>query len=196
MMNAATWKRIVAPFIDDKWRVRNNLAYLRPVGWTLHGILGEGSPSKEGFYLWIVRIPLFVPTKVINLNWSERFGGGSTTYELNSDTTTSALETAMNVALGEAADARLVPDPPGGADNVGMQEARAYGLFVAGDGEAAMEVLDRVLRYEPRHDWERERADRAAGLRRLIELGRSSEAIGRLEAWRLESLGALRIDPD
>ena len=76
-MNAAAWKRLVAPLLKDPWRVRKTLAYLKPVEWTLHGILGEGSPSSTGFYLWIVRMPLFVPASVVNLNWSERYGGGT-----------------------------------------------------------------------------------------------------------------------
>jgi hypothetical protein len=100
----------------------------------------------------------------------------------------------MQIAIDEYRDALLVPDPPGGADNVGMQETRAYGLFLAGDADSAVEVLGRVLRYEPKYDWERERADRAADIRRLIEAGLFDAVIRRFEAWRTEALDALLID--
>jgi hypothetical protein len=194
-MNAATWKRLVGPLIDVTWRVRRTLAYVTPVGWTLHGILGEGSPSQAGFYLWIVRMPLFVPTDVVDLNWSDRYGGGTQTFDEIGEATQNALSEAMRSAQREAQEAALVPAPPGGADNVRMQEARGYGLFLQGNSGGAIEVLGRVSRYPAKQNWEHEFVDRAHRVRSLISEGRNDEVQAQLMTWREDSLRALGIDP-
>jgi hypothetical protein len=194
MMNAVIWKRLIGPLTDETWRLRKTLAYIRPVGSILHGVLGEDSPSRDGFYLWVIRLPLFVPTDVLDLNWSDRFGGGTQIFSETGEATRSALSEAMRAAQLEARDMWLVPPPPGGADNVRMQEARGYALFLAGDTAGALEVLGRVIQYPARLPWEHEFVDRAGHIRALISDGQGDKVRSRLAMWREESLHALGID--
>ena len=79
---------------------------------------------------------------------------GRAIYDELDEATQKALTEAMKAVEGEVAKAQLVPDPPGGADNVGMQEARGYGLFLEGDPSGALEVLGRVARYDANYPWE------------------------------------------
>lgn len=196
-MKAAEWRRLSKPVLDERWRLSRALAYRVPVGWVLYGLLAEDSPANPpGFYLWMVRMPLVVPSDVIDLSWSERFGDSSRVFEPASTATQEALAGAAKVVSEEAAGSDSVVDPPGGADNVRMQEARAYGLLLQGNTGGAIEVLGRVLRYEPRYQWEEDLVRRAGDMRSLIDHGRNGEAVDRLEGWRSQSLSALVIDPE
>lgn len=191
-MKAADWKRLAKPVLGDGWRFTKSLAYRVPVGWVLHGLLAEDSPANHpDFYLWMVRMPLVVPTDVIDLSWSERFGGSSRVFEPGGTSTQQALARAAELVSEQSAEPLV--DPPGGADNGRMQEARAYGLLLMGNAGGAIEVLGRVLRYEPRYTWEEELVERARGMRALVESNRADEAVERLEMWRSKSLSALGI---
>jgi hypothetical protein len=197
MMKAAEWKRLTKPVLDDGWRLSKALAYRVPVGWVLHGLLAEDSPANHpGFYLWMVRMPLVVPTDVIDLSWSERFGDSSHVLAPTAPATQEAIAQAAKLVSDQAATNEPVVDPPGGADNIRMQEARGYGLLLTGNTGGAIEVLGRVLRYQPRYPWEEELVRRAGEMRSLIENGQTDEAARRLEAWRSESLSALGIAPE
>lgn len=196
-MRASDWKRLTKLVLDDGWRLSKALAYRVPVGWVLHGLLAEDSPANQpDFYLWVVRMPLVVPTDVIDLSWSERFGDSSRVFDPTAPATQEALAQAAELVSEQAATGDSVVDPPGGVDNVRMQEARGYGLLLRGNTAGALEVLGRVLRYEPRYPWEEELVRRAGDMRSLIEDGRASEAVHRLETWRSESLSALGVDPE
>jgi hypothetical protein len=94
----------------------------------------------------------------------------------------------------QTAAGEFVVDPPGGVDNGRMQEARAYGLLLMGNAGGAIEVLGRVLRYEPRYPWEQELLRRAGEMRSLLQEAGADEAVRQLTAWRLESITALGID--
>ena len=121
-MRATDWKRLTQPVLGNGWRLSQKLAYRVPMGWMLHGLLAEESPSQRPhFYVWIVRMPLFVPTDVINLSWSERLGGSSQVFEPGTAATQEALAQAARRALKEADADGLVIDPPGGTENVKMR---------------------------------------------------------------------------
>ena len=68
-MRTAEWKRLTGPLLDDGgWRLSKTLLYRVPVGWVLHGVLAEDSPANApAFYLWTVKMPLVVPTGVLDL---------------------------------------------------------------------------------------------------------------------------------
>lgn len=195
-MKTADWKRLTKPVLDDGWRLSRALAYRVPVGWILHGLLGEDSPANHpGFYLWMVRMPLLVPTDVVDLSWSERFGDSSQVFDPSAPSTRDALAQAAKVVSANAASDSVLVDPPGGAENVRMQETRAYALLVMGNTGGAIETLGRVLRYESRYPWEEELTSRAGEMRSLIADDRTDEALRRIEAWRSDSLDALGINP-
>ncbi len=91
-MRTADWKRLTKPVLDDTWRLSGTLAYRVPIGWVLHGLLAEDSAaSHPAFYLWMVKMPLVVPTDVIDLSWSERFGESSEAFEPTAPATQEAL---------------------------------------------------------------------------------------------------------
>jgi len=196
-MRSADWKQLTEPVLGDGWRISRALAYRVPIGWVLHGLLAEDSAANDlDFYLWVVQMPLVVPTDVIDLSWSERFGDSSRVFDPTAATTQGVVAQAGVVVSEHAAAGAVVVDPPGGADNVRMQEARAYGLLLMGNSGGAIEALGRVLRYEPRYPWEHDLVRRAGEMRSLVHEGRADEAVHRLEAWRSESLTALGIEPD
>lgn len=193
-MRATDWKRLAESSLSGDWGFSGSLAYLEPIGWVLHGLLAEGSRADStGFYLWMVRMPLVVPSDVVDLSWSERFGAPSKTLDPKAQATRQAIEEAATLVSKQAISGGVVVDPPGGADNVRMQEARAYGLILDGNLRGATEVLIRVLRYKPRYEWQQELAERAADMLSLVDDGRRDEAVRRLESWRFETLRALRI---
>jgi len=197
-MRAPDWKRLTQPTLDDAWRLSGSLAYRVPVGWVLHGLFAEDSAaSPPGFYIWMVRIPLYVPTDVVDLSWSERFGGSSRVFDARElPAASEAVAQAANQVNAEATTQGVLLDPPGGAENVLMQEARAYGLLLEGNSGGAVEVLGRVLGYEPRYPWEEELVRRAREMRSMIENGRTATAVSQLETWRRESTSALGISLD
>lgn len=193
-MDAATWKRLVKPLMDDDWRLRGSFAYVRPVAWTLHGVLKEAS-STGGFYLWVVKMPLILPSDHIDLSWSDRFGGGSAIFFPTDSSTPNRIDSAMRIARSEALNqVGPIPELDLGR-NVHLQEVRSYGYFLEGRPRAAVKGLDRVLRYPAKRTWELEEANRAHEMRELIKQGNDAEAMHRLESWRLHTIAALGIDP-
>lgn len=197
-MKAAEWKRLSKPTLastEADWRWTRRLAYIHPVEWIAHGVLAEGSRDPPGeFYLWVVRMPLMAPLGgVFDLSWSDRLGGGTTTYTPGSSAAVNAIAKAAAAAVHDARSGGLVLDPPGGVDNGLMQEVRAYGLLLAGDEAGAREVLWRVGQYDAKYDWEREFLDRAAGIRSLIESRQTAAALQQLQDWRLDNCEALGL---
>lgn len=191
-MTPAEWKRFSSPTLDENWAFSKLLAYWHPVSWVLYGILAERS-STGGLYLWDVRMPLYVPSSVIDLSWSERVGGGTRLWNVDAAGAHAIARTARSVAAAaEAADSVLLP-PPGGADNVRMQEARAYGLVLEGASEAAVEVLGRVCRYDATYPWEHDLIARATENRDLLLAQRSSDVLDRLADWRASTARAIGV---
>ena len=71
--------------------------------------------------MWTVRAPLYVPTGVLDLSWSERVGGGSAVYEPG-DVVGDAIHAAGARVVDDAqARVGVVLDSPGGADSLRMQ---------------------------------------------------------------------------
>lgn len=191
-MTPAEWKRFASPMLDENWRFSKLLAYWHPVSWVLHGILAERS-SSGGFYLWDLRMPLYVQSSVVDLSWSERVGGGTRLWDADAAGADAIARTEQSVAAAaQAADSVMLP-PPGGADNVRMQEARAYGLVLEGAADAAVEVLSRVCRYDATYPWERELVARASENRDLLLAQRTSDVLDRLAGWRASTAKAIGV---
>jgi hypothetical protein len=182
-MTPADWKRFASSVLGGNWAFSKLLAYWSPVSWVLYGILAERS-SSGGFYLWDVRMPLYVPSSAIDLSWSERVGGGTRVWDTDAAGARAIAETEQSVAgAARAADSVLLR-PPGGADNVRMQEARGYGLVLEGASDAAVEVLGRVCRYDAKYPWERDLVARASEIRSLLLADKSSDVLDRIAGWR------------
>lgn len=198
-MRAADWRRLSKPVLaatEVEWRWARALAYIHPLDWVVHGLLAEDSGNRPGeFYLWIVRMPLMVPMgRVPVLSWSDRYRGGTTTYDPGSSV--GVIAEAASIAIANARKGGLLLDPPGGADNVRMQEARAYGLVLSGDERGALEVLRRISTYEATHPWEEELLGRAASVEESIRSGKAQDAMAFLRGWRDENCAALGLSCD
>lgn len=196
-LKSADWKRAVQPVLGGGWQLSKKLAYRIPIGWVLYGLLAEDSPTRSpGFYLWRVRLPLVVPTDVVDLNWSDRVGGPSHVYMPGDARTESALRAAA-VEISEEAKANSpVLTPPGGTDNLRMQEARGYGLVIEGNMRGALEVLERVMRHQARYPWERDIVKRAGLVHSLVAHDQISDAHSRLSIWRQGSIASLGLEAD
>jgi len=140
-----------------------------------------------------VRLPLYVPQEVVSLSWSDRFGGGSRTFQPSEAETLDAIRGAASLVVAEAERKPVVVDPPGGADNVRMQEARGYGLLLEGNAGGAVEVLARVVQYSATYPWEKAIVARAHEMREAIVEGREARAVEQLEAWRTQTMATLRL---
>ncbi|QGG96313.1 hypothetical protein [Actinomarinicola tropica] len=130
---------------------------------------------------------------VVDLSWSERFGGGSTTYPIDSPGLAEAIGGAADEAIANARGGSPIAPPPGGVDNVRMQEARAYGLVLSGNPQGAIEVLHRVRRHRPTYPWEDELLERAGAVAALIETQRLHEVMQLLTGWRRENCASLGL---
>lgn len=197
-MRAADWKRIANPVLadcDSGWVFAKALVYLSPVSWIVHGVLAEDSGRRNGdFCLWVVQTPLLAPLDgVIDLSWSDRFGGASMTYSVESPGLVNAISGAASEAAVCARNGSLLLAPPGGADNIRMQEARAYGMVLSGNPLGALEVLRRVQRYDATYLWEDELLERAKSVESLIEAGRLDEVTQQLDLWRRENCDRLGL---
>ena len=95
-----------------------------------------------------------------------------------------------------AADDRVVLDPPGGAGNVRMQEARGCALVLQGDIGAAREVFGRIGRYTARFPWEFDLLRRASEADDMLADGRTEDLLERVGAWRIDAAHALGVRID
>lgn len=195
-MKPADWKRVVKPFLGDRWATKGRLAYLRPLDrhHVLSGVVAERS-SGEGCYLWQFRLPLYGPaTEVLVLDWSERVGGSSRTYSFEEMTEGRELSEAIRRAEFESMLENVLVDPPGGAESASMQEVRGYGLLLQGDSLGALECLTRVQQTEMRAGWQQKLVDRAASMAELIEGGQAAVVLRHVKSWRAETMANLGLE--
>jgi hypothetical protein len=191
-MTPAEWKRFASPVLDENWQFSRLLAYWHPVSWVLHGVLAERS-SSGGFYLWDLRMPLYVESSVIDLSWSERVGGGTRLWNVDGAGADAVARTGRSVAAAAQSAGSVLLPPPGGADNVRMQETRAYGLVLEGASAAAVEVLGRVCRYDATYPWVHDLVARATENRDLLLAQRPSDLLDRLASWRASTARAIGV---
>lgn len=191
-MRSAEWKRFAGPLLGPEWDFSKRLAYRKPVGWVVRGLLEEPS-DWGGFYLWDVRMPLYVPSNVLVLSWSDRVGGGTCRWEVGPDAADAITRTAKSIAAAMDADDTVLLAPQGGVDNFRMQEARAYGLVLEGAVKSAIEVLGRVCRVDPRYQWQHEVLARASEIRTALIDGKVSEVLQRIGEWRTSTAAAIGV---
>ena len=89
-----------------------------------------------------------------------------------------------------------MPNAPGGADNVRMQETRAYGLLIDGDAGSALEILRRVGQYDATYTWEKNLLERAASVEAVVASGDLDRALDQLMRWRSANFAELGIALD
>jgi hypothetical protein len=192
-MKDSAWKRIVRPILstEEAWAFRGGLAYRRRAGWILSGVLGEGSAFDTGVFIWAVRMPLFVPTDVVDLSWSTRVGGGSTLYHADDATIGGAVKEALDATHNTGMD--LLTSKHVDDRNVRLLECKAYGLIILGRPDQATACLRRVAEYPSRHDWEEDLTRRASGMLQILQEGDNETALARLRDWKIATVAALGL---
>jgi hypothetical protein len=195
-MRAAEWKKIVGPQLprDECWAWLGTLSYLTSSSWVLVGLLGESSSFDRGEYLWSVRMPLFVPSNMVNLSWSSRVGGGAHKFYRED---VEELEIAVRSASASLPDEEVIlsawcASPP--SPNRLEQEVRAYAQVLRNEDLAdAADVLARIAGGATTCDWESKLVQRVRCVRALLVDKGHDAAVGQLARWRDETCTALGL---
>lgn len=196
-MRARDFQRTVRPFLDDTWDYIGPLAFKRPVGWNLYGILGESTGvSRTACRPWLVRMPTYRPAEVIDLSWSVRVGGGTRTFELDDADLSVAITSARHACDRENSNTAVrLPQDADHLRNLSILEVQGYAAFLDGDLGGAMTMLGDV-RGGPNDagiPWVQEMIDRASATEQLITGGDVSAVRSLLAGWRDATLDSLGI---
>lgn len=195
-MRESEWRRLVTPLVPENqaWQVQGRgLAYRAPVGRFLLGVLVEGSATARHRYVWRLSMPLFVPSDSIDLSFSERIGGGSSTSNIADEAAfTGALAAAIESSPTEEAEmARLADLTPG--PNIRLSETAAYANTYLGDTGRALAILQAARDTPDDRGWVseiKERLERFEGL--LHDEGRAG-AVNHLDAQAAETARGLDL---
>jgi len=196
-MKAAEWKKVVKPLMpaDEDWQFRGSLCYRPPLHWFLFGVLGEGSGFDKGVYIWHVTMPLFIPTDVIDLSWSERIGGRARKYDnLDEEAPVTAIIAVFD-ALGTEEDAVEQTAARGVREsrNRRVQEVVAYARILTGDLAGAREALTLAEAGITETPWGQEIVDRVELVRRLLDQKGHPAVVDQLDRWCGHTVGALGL---
>lgn len=194
-MRESEWRSLLAPVLpyDQEWRVQGrSLAYRLPVGRVLVGVLAEGSASKGRRYIWRLTIPLFEPSEVLNLSYSERVGGASHAVHVGEPAafTAALMEAIRSLPEEEDEMARLAELDI--KSNIRASETAAYANTYLGDVERAASILESALDVPVQRDWEIQVRKRLHGFRELLRHGQA-DAVERLDAQAAETAKALGL---
>ena len=199
LMKSSEWTRLVRPVLPSdeyEWGFRGKLCYARPVGWTVRGLLAEGSAFDQGIYLWEVLMPLYVPTDVIVLSHSVRVGGGANRFDYHDPESivSAASDTARSLPTDENALSALSIDVSEGRNRRTL-EVSAYSLILLHRLEEAQRVLGQTISGTATTQWEAEIIERAQLVQRELTTNGLPAAQKQLGDWRLQSLDVLGLVP-
>ena len=196
-MKVAEWKRAVCPALppDEAWEFRGALCYRVPVRQVVQGVLAEGSGFDKGVYIWQVKMPLFVPSDVIDLSWSERIGDGARKYgNLDREALKEAIESAVG-GLGseESTLVELVARCYNEGPNRRVHEVIGYASLLLGNLPAATETLFRAQSGVAEAPWEQDIIERACLIGRILDEEGRDRAIDQLDRWSDQTVNALGL---
>jgi hypothetical protein len=196
-MKVAEWKRVVRPLLppEEAWEFRGSMCYRLPVNRVLVGVSGEGSGFDKGVYIWRVSMPLFVPSDIVDLSWSQRMGGGARKYDSLDE---EALQWAIGLAVEgleseECALRRMVSRGTETSRNRRAHEVVGYALTLLGDLAAARAALTRARAGTAASVVEQEVIDRVLLIDRLLDEDAGGRAVNQLDRWCAETVGALGL---
>ena len=195
-MKESEWKPLVRSLLIDPegWAFRGKLCYRRPVSRVLLGVLGEGSGFSKATYVWRVAMPLFIPSTVVVLSWSDREGGGANRIE-DADEHELRLTTAAALAAVEDETTALRRIAGGGpSQNILTEEASAYALILLDDTKSARARLA-IARRDLGDDrsWVHDAASRMRGVDDFLESQGREVAIAQLDHWEQQTSTALGL---
>lgn len=179
---------------------KGDLVFAHPVGHTLRAICFERSIGARDFYAWVFILPLFVPEKVIALNFGWRLGGRSHFWnadapgligELGSVIKREALPFLNKIKTPrDVAEAGISLKKTG--DPI-VQQAVAFAFARAGDSAKAVVALDQFLEQVKKTGYWHDEIKRAEALKATL-LANPAEAQRQLEAWENETAKNLGLE--
>lgn len=195
-MRESEWRRLVTPLLPDNqgWQVQGvRLAYRAPVGRFLLGVLAEGSATKGHRYIWRLSMPLFEPGDSVDLSYSERIGGGSSTTSVEGETELSrALAAAIESSPSEDAEmARLADLSPG--PNIRLSETAAYANTYLGDTARVFAILQAAQAITDDREWIGEIKERLERFERLLRENGRAAAVEHLDAQAVVTAQTLNL---
>ena len=197
-MKVTDWSRLTNAALGDglggEWRCKGKLVYRCPIGWVVHGLLGDDTSVRGVFQLWVVRLPLVAPTDgVIGLSWSDQFGGPHSTYDVDSDQAVQAIVAAADHVVRHQHAQSVSAKNLVGVGNPRSDEVRAYEAVLSGDIKNAVFAFERVLEWEPRTEWDEALRQRVAEVYEMVLANSIDEAVERFASWRQDNLRALDL---
>jgi hypothetical protein len=196
-MRSVEWRRTVRGFVpsDEGWEFVDSFCYRPPVRRVLLGALGEGSAFDKNFYIWRLKMPIFIPSQHVNLSWSERMGGKAHKFDADDEETVAAAIGEAIAGLGTEEDT-LVEIAAKGAElssNRRVSETVGYAHLLLGDLQAAEKALKAAEAGSTRSQWEQEIIERTQLVRRLLKNEGHDRAVRQLDLWCQETATALRL---
>jgi hypothetical protein len=158
-------------------------------------VLGERSGFDKGVYIWQLTMPLFIPTDVIDLSWSERIGGRARKYDnLDEQALVTGIIAAVD-ALGTEQDAaeQTAAREVRESRNRRVQEVVAYARILTGDLAGAREALTLAEAGATETPWEQEIVDRVELVHRLLNQKGCAAVVDQLGRWCDHTVGALGL---
>lgn len=196
VVRESEWTSLITPVLpeDQDWHVQGRgLAYRAPVGRFLFGVLAEASAAKGRRYIWRLAMPLFEPSDVVVLTYSERIGGGFSSFSVEDQTALAgAVSEAVRTLPSEEAEmdrlADLTPGP-----NIRMSETAAYANTYLGNVERAAAILQAAKATTDDREWVREIGDRLQRFERLLHEDGRARAVEYLDAQAADTAEALKL---
>jgi hypothetical protein len=186
------WKRLITPLLpeDQDWHVQGRgLAYRAPVGRFLFGVLAEGSAAKGRRHIWRLTMPLFEPSDVLDLSYSERISTVSVEHQSAfAEAVGSAIKTLPSTEAEMARLAELTPGP-----NIRLGETAAYANTYLGKIDRAVAILEAAGATADDHEWVGGIRERLQRFQRLLRDPGQAGAVEHLDAQAADTATALNL---
>jgi hypothetical protein len=186
------WKRLITPLLPEgqDWHVQGRrLAYRAPVGRFLFGVLAEGSAAKGRRHIWRLTMPLFEPSDVLDLSYSERISTVSVEHQTAlAEAVGSAIKTLPSEEAEMARLAELTPGP-----NIRLGETAAYANTYLGKIDRAVAILEAARATADDHEWVGEIKERLQRFERLLRDDGQAGAVQHLDAQAADTATALNL---
>jgi hypothetical protein len=198
-MKANEWAQIVKPLLpaSDGWGHRGKLAYQRPVRWVAVGVLGESSGSAKATYVWRLVLPLFVPSDVVNLSYSERVRSAGAVEDQHVDELRARVSEASASLPSENGALRRLASLDLEVRNPRIFETAAYAQLINGAPDKSAKTLA-LGRHLPRSTddpvWVDDVYTRMTLIENLILDDQDAKALSQLTEWADQSASNLRLD--
>lgn len=159
----------------------------------MFGVLAEGSVAKGQRYIWRLSMPLFEPSDSVDLSYSERIGGGSSTVSVEDEPALArAVAAAIESSASEEAEmARLADLSPG--PNIRLSETAAYANTYVGHIGRAFAILEAARATTDDREWVGQIKERLQRFERLLREDGRAGAMEHLDAQAVHTAQTLNL---